>query len=248
MYTVLTSFNQSYWNELTSSTTQELDKNWHKKSKILFYHELDPSIVEASKSRFSNRVEWIDLYKDCPALPKFVDQWKDHPKANGHKGFKWNAVKFCHKTFAIWQAVRKTKTGWLVWLDADSIFYQPFDEKFINLVFRPGLIASYVGRPHKYSECGFLAFNLDNPETHKFMEQWEHLFVSGEFIDLPQTHDSYTFDIMRQKFDSRYFFDLNVKKSGKHPIHASVVGPYINHSKGKDKSYKLNKFKTKRSI
>jgi hypothetical protein len=127
-------------------------------------------------------------------------------------------------------------------MDADSIFHKPFDDNFKSIVFGRDIIAAYVGRPHKYSECGFMAFNLDNPETHKFMEQWEELFVSGEFINLPQTHDSYTFDVMRKNFDPKLFYDLNVNKSGKHPIHASLVGPYLNHSKGKDKTKKVNKF------
>ena len=242
MYTVVTSFNEKYWNELTSTTTRELDKNWHKESKLLFYHELPKAVTKKSIGGFSNRCEWIDLYKDCPALPAFAEKWKDHPKANGAKGFKWDAVKFCHKTFAIWQAWRKTQTGWLIWMDADSLFHKPFDDRFKSIVFGRDIIAAYIGRPHKYSECGFMAFNLDNPETHKFMEQWEELFLSGEFINLPQTHDSYTFDVMRKNFDPKLFYDLNVAKSGKHPIHASLVGPYINHSKGKDKSYKVNKF------
>ena len=249
MYTVVTSFNEKYWNDLTNITTKSLDQNWHSKSKLLFYHELNPSLVEQCKTNFSARVEWIDLYSDCPALPAFAEQWKDHKNANGHKGFKWDAIKFAHKTFAIWQAWKKMKTGWLVWMDADSIFHKPFDQQFINAAFRPNIIVSYVGRPHKHSECGFMAFNLDNPKTHDFMKAWEDLYLSGRFIELPQTHDSYTFDVMREEFnDPKSFFDLNVKQSGKHPIHASLVGPYIHHSKGKDKTYKINKFKTKQSL
>ena len=242
MYTVVTSFNEKYWNEITETATTLLDSNWHKESNLLFYHELSKNTLTKVKNNFSSRVEWINLYKDCPALIEFNNKWKDEPKANGFRGYKWNAIKFSHKTFAIWQAWRRTKTDWLVWMDADSVFHRSFDDKFESIVFNKDIIASYVGRPNKHSECGFMAFNLNNPETHKFMEQWEELFLSGEFINLPQTHDSYTFDVMRKNFDPKLFYDLNVVKSNKHPIHASLVGPYINHSKGKDKGYKINKF------
>jgi len=249
MYTAVTSFNEKYWTDITSTTTKELDTNWHPNSKLLFYHELSDTTLENAKKQFSSRVEWIDLYKDCPAIIQFKERWKDNPRANGAEGFKWDAIKFSHKTFAIWQAWKKTKTDWLIWLDADSIFYKQFDQNFSDTVFKPNIIAAYVGRPHKYSECGFMAFNLNNPKTHEFLKAWEDLFVSGRFIDLKQTHDSYTFDFMRNEFnDPKSFYDLNVRQSGKHPIHASLVGPYINHSKGKDKTYKINKFKTKQSL
>lgn len=246
MYTVVTSFNEKYWNDMTSASIQELDKNWHKTSNVLLYHQLTDGTLSNSRKNFSKRVNWIDLYKNCPELVTFIDKWKDHPKANGAKGYKWNAVKFCHKTFAIWHAWKTSTSDWLLWMDADSVFFKPFDKTFQQIVFKPNIICSYVGRPNRHSECGFMAFNLKNKKTHEFMKQWEDLFLSGEFINLQQTHDSWTFDVMRKKFDQSLFNDLNVKKSGKHPIHASLVGPYINHAKGSDKLSKLQKFKKRK--
>lgn len=244
-YNILTSFNESYWNEVAKETCLDLDKNWIKGSSILFYHELSNSVLSASAAEFSNRVKWVDLYKETP-IQEFVTKWKFHPKANGEiKGFRNNAVKFVHKTFAIWHAAKQQKTGWLIWLDCDAIVRKQIDKEFEKRVFKDNIVVSYVGRPGKYSECGFLAFNLDNPKTHEFLNQWEELYVSGKFVELKETHDSWTFDYIRLEWDTpELFYDLNRNtKTNKNPFNNSDIGPYFLHAKGDGKKQQANKLK-----
>lgn len=248
-YNILTSFNESYWNEVAKETCLDLDKQWFKDSSIIFYHELTDPILSQSKNNFSNRVQWRDLYKETP-IKNFVDKWKSHPKANGEiKGFRNNAVKFVHKTFAIWDAAKKQKTDWLVWLDCDAIVRRPIDKTFLSKVFKNDIIVSYVGRPGKYSECGFLAFNLNNPKTHDFLNEWENLYVSGKFVDLKETHDSWTFDYIRLEWNQpELFFDLNRNTTtNKNPFGNSDIGDYFLHAKGsgkKQQAHKLKKYKS----
>jgi hypothetical protein len=245
MYNIITSFNETYWQEIARDNTQRLDQLWPANETILLYHQLsriDPS--------FSSRVRWIDLYENCPELLVFSNKWKDDVRANGLSGkknaFRWNAIKFCHKTFAIWHAAKHQKNGWLIWLDCDAILLKSIDKDFLRKACPSDKCISYLGRKGKYSECGFVAYNLDRPETRKFLEDWENLYTSGEFVNLQETHDSWTFDHIRKSFnDPNLFCDLNAHSTtDKNPFNNSLIGTHLVHAKGTDKiktTAKLNK-------
>lgn len=244
-YTILTSFNETYWKEVARDNVHKMDEAWPSNEQILLYHQL-PQIDDS----LSNRVKWIDLYQACPGLLDFSDKWKDDLRANGKSGkknaFRQNAIKFCHKTFAIWHAARQQKTGWLIWLDCDVILLKSIDDNFLKKSCPADKCISYLGRKGKYSECGFVAYNLDRPETQKFLKDWEDLYLSGKFIDLQETHDSWTFDHIRKSFnDPNLFCDLNAASTtDKNPFTNSVIGTHMAHAKGSDKiktSTKLRK-------
>jgi hypothetical protein len=245
MYNIITSFNETYWQEIAKDNIRRLDQLWPVKETILLYHQL-PKI----DSSFSNRVQWLDLYEKCPELLVFANKWKDDVRANGLSGkknaFRWNAIKFCHKTFAIWHAAKHQKSGWLIWLDCDAILLKSIDKDFLRKTCPSDKCISYLGRKGKYSECGFVAYNLDRPETRKFLEDWENLYISGEFVNLQETHDSWTFDHIRKTFNNpNLFCDLNAHSTtDKNPFNNSLIGTHLVHAKGTDKiktTAKLNK-------
>jgi hypothetical protein len=245
LHTILTSFNETYWQEVAQDNVRKMDQLWPESENILLYHQL----LKIDTS-FSNRVHWIDLYQSCPELIEFSNRWKDDLRANGKSGkknaFRQNAIKFCHKTFAIWHAARQQKNGWLIWLDCDAIVLKKIDNEFITTVCPDNKCISYIGRKGKYSECGFVGYNLDRPETRKFLELWENFYLSGEFINHSETHDSWTFDYIRKSFDNPDLFcDLNAASTtDKNPFANSLIGTHIAHAKGSDKiktTAKLNK-------
>ena len=248
MYNIITSFNKTYWKEIAKDNVRRIDQYWPSSEKILLYHQL-PKV----DSSFSSRVQWIDLYDACPELPVFANTWKDNTRANGLSGkenaFRWNAIKFCHKTFAIWHAARQQKTGWLIWLDCDAIILKSIDADFLRKACPVDKCISYLGRKGRHSECGFVAYNLDRVEKQKFLKDWEELYLSGEFINLSETHDSFTFDYIRTSFNNPDLFcDLNAHSTTtKNPFHNSLIGTHIAHAKGDDKVYITNKIKKRLS-
>jgi len=244
MYNIITSFNQKYWEEIAKENVSLLDKNLPLIAEIKLYHEL-PAVDDI----FSERVSWYDLYTYCPELPKFALKWKDNPKANGagnkKNSFRWNAIKFVHKTFAIWHAAKMQESGWLIWLDCDATLFKTADESFLKLICPDKFSISFMGRPGKYSECGFIGFNLNRSETRDFLDEWEELYLSGKFIELPETHDSWTFDYIRKQKNSRLFFNVNSKAiTNKNPFSQSLLGSHFAHAKGSQKEkqqYKILK-------
>lgn len=246
-YSVITSFNKDYYNSIAKNNILLLDKFWPPGNSIYLYHQLD-----TIDNVFSDRITWIDLYKECSDLPIFATKWKDHPKANGtysskpNMAFRWNAIKFCHKTFAIWHRAKHQKDGWIIWLDCDTVVKQPIDNNLLRTICPNEFSISFMGRPGKYSECGFIGFNLDKKESRKFLLEWEDLYLSEKFLELDETHDSYTFDWLRKQKDPNIFFNVNQNaKTNKNPFSQSLLGSYIAHAKGSDKLNKVEKIKNR---
>lgn len=249
MYNVLTSFNEKYWLEIAKENIDLLDHNWIQNSNISLYHQL-PKIDQS----FSNRVQWYDLYESCPELVEFSEKWKDHPKANGtfktkqNMAFRWNAIKFCHKTFAIWHQAKTQNNGWLIWLDCDVVTLKTINEEFLRKICPETHAISYMGRPGKYSECGFIGFNLSKKEAKDFLLEWENLYMSGDFIDCKETHDSWTFDYLRLQKPKDLFFNVNSSAvTDKNPFSQSMLGNYMAHAKGDKKQKQTKRLKSRLS-
>lgn len=232
-YSVVTSFNEKYWLEIARKNTILLDSYWPEKYQISLYHQL-PFI-----EKISDRVRWYDLYDMCPELSAFANKYKYEVKANGagNTNFRLNAIKFCHKTFAIWHQAKLQPSGWLIWLDCDVIVKKCISDNFLKAICPNGYAVSFMGRPGKYSECGFIGFNLDRTESRQFLLEWEDLYISGKFLELSETHDSWTFDWIRKQKSTELFFNVNAAAiTNKNPFSQSLLGSYMAHAKGADKA------------
>ena len=249
MYTLLTNFNQTYWEEVACTNMTLLDERWPRDQDIyLYYDSMNLKSIPERKT-FSSRMQWIDFYEQCPEYIEFAETWKNDPRANGRGGndFKFNAIKFAHKTFAIWHRAKQTPKGWLIWLDCDITTINQVDVPFLSTVCLDNFMVTYVGRPSRYSECGFMAFNMNHPRIHKFMQEWEELYTSGKFIEHEQTHDSWLFDLMRKSWDLWLFFDLNtVMASDSNPIGHSMLRYHFAHQKGDNKAEQQRRLLLKR--
>ena len=247
MYNVLTSFNKHYWDEVASQTVKKLDENWYPGGKIYLYHELNDEDLAKAKQGLSGRVEWFDLYKTVPYLSEFKEAYKDHPKATGNGRGEWrtHAIKWVHKTFPLLSHVKKQDSGWLFWLDTDAECFKKIDDKFLKSICDESKIVSYLGRKTNYSECGFMGFNLNHPQTKHFVDTWWNIYPSGKFTEISETHDSFLFDAVRKEYGKTELFDdLNIDSTtDKNPFGNSKIGSHFLHVKGQNKKQQLAKAK-----
>ena len=113
------------------------------------------------------RIHIMDHHATLPKLVAFKNKWKDVPKANGkcpwperrprdhHKEFKWNAIRFANKVYAVFDAAQRCDTDWLVWLDADTYVHSPALLMDLQKFTPKRAWMSYLGRGKKWPECGF---------------------------------------------------------------------------------------------
>lgn len=194
------------------------------------FHGLDLKVY--SEDNFSLQTE--ELYLQA----EFV-------KRNSHKvsnNFKFDAVRFCFKPYAIAQAINEHGANYtrLLWLDADTIFFKPITETWIdnNLHTKPAIL-SYLGRPKLHSETGILLFELNHKSTREYIERVISYYDSDKIFQEKEWHDSYIWDLVRKQFPKEFFNDLGVSYSvpGGH-IQAHLFGDTFDHTKGSERKVK----------
>ena len=243
-YSVITTFHQSGLKQYGQTMLDTFDLYWPRSVPLIVY-------AEACEPRVpSDRVRVIDLMSASADLAWFKRTHADNPVANGtvakdtrvpfrDNQFKWDAVRFSHKVFAVIHACATLDTDWVIWLDADTKTFAPVPPTFLSEICDPASMACYLGRREKYhSECGWVAYNRRHPDLRSFMDRWRDLYMTGDIFNLREYHDSFVFDVLRKDFQAlrgTRFHNLSPELPGKgpgHPFIASRLGQYMDHMKG----------------
>jgi hypothetical protein len=253
--TVVTTFHQpgleTYGQRFLDSFADQVDK----KIKLLVYAEnCNPVNPDPTQ------ITILDAVESLPKLNAFKKRWKDVPKANGippddikarrprdwHKEFKWHAIRFANKTYAVYDACTRSK-DWCVWMDADTFIHSPWSYKEFKKLLPKNAYITYVGRgkgSQTWPECGFYGMNLNHPVCREFLKEFERMYEDAEngIFELEEWHDSYVFGhILKhyKEFDSSaydYSAEMYLKEAktggGGHPLINTVLGKWMDHMKG----------------
>jgi len=204
------------------------------------------------------RIQILDQKEKLPKLMAFKERWKNEPKANGkcppeikkrrprdwHKEFKWDAIRFANKVYAVFDAAENCNTDWIVWMDADTIVHSKFSYKAFKNFLPDRAYLSYLGRGKKWPECGFYGINLRNNIGLEFLKEFEHVYEHAEYgiFRMEEWHDSYVFDEILKKIKRKYpneaFYNIsgNLVNGEGHPLINSGLGAYLDHLKGDRKN------------
>lgn len=243
-YTIVTTFHQPGLERYGQRMIDSFVEHWPGDVRLRVYAE------DCTPQVDSDRVEVLDLHECCPSLVEFKERHRDNPIANGtiakdtgvpfkDNQFKWDAVRFSNKVFAVIHASVTVDTDWMIWLDADTLTFRDVPEDFLDSVCEKDVLACYLGRREKYhSECGWVAYNLRHPELKQFMQDWLALYRDDTIFDLREYHDSFVFDVLRKRYTDQGVLFHNMtpvqpnEKGPGHPFIASPLGGYMDHLKG----------------
>jgi hypothetical protein len=270
-YAVVTTFHQQGLTDYAQKMIDGYCQHWPKEIKLHIYPEkCNPAVRDHA------HVTLFDL-DSVQALTDFKTRWKDVPKANGDvskdpvrskrkdsgKGFKWHAVRFAHKVYAIFHCAQQTDADILIWMDADTICHSPITVQDIERMIPANSELCYLGRKGKYSECGLYAMNLRSPNVQAFLKEFQRFYDQAEqgIFQLAEWHDSFVFDAVKNKFPQMRKLDwaahlndlrpLPGMSSGEgHPLINSEWGAWLDHLKGsrkKDGRSKKDDLKVKRT-
>ena len=253
--TVVTTFHPAGLSKYGQRMIDSFALNIDKRIKLLVYAE-DCKPVNPDPSR----IEILDAKAALPKLNAFKSTWGHVPKANGDitnepqrhtrkdwmKQFKWDAVRFANKTYAVYDACVRSK-DWCVWMDADTYVHSPWTYEDFAEQLPDNSWITYVGRgkgSQTWPECGFYGLNLNHPVCHEFLKEFERVYEeadNGIFL-LEEWHDSFVFgsilNNMKLQFPNAHDYSaemyLREAKSGGggHPLINGVLGKWIDHMKG----------------
>lgn len=256
-YAVVTTFHEKGLLDYGQRMIDTFSDNWPRDIILYVYPEnCNPKIKDHTRVILTD----LDSVKE---LRNFKERWKNIPKANGDvssdpvrsrrkdagKGFKWHAVRFAHKVYAVFDCARKSDADFLIWMDADTICHSPITMKDLYRMIPSSVDLCFLGRKGKYSECGLYAMNLKSPEVKFFLKEFQRMYDEAEqgIFQLAEWHDSYVFDAVRVKFPqlkqldwAKHLNDLRPRPGFSvgegHPLINSDWGAWLDHLKGGRKS------------
>jgi hypothetical protein len=252
--TVLTTFHKSgldeYGQRFLDSFAQRVDKRIN----LFVYAEGCTPKVN------SENIKVFDAFEALPKLNEFKSRWGNDPKANGippdhikvkrprdwHKKFKWDAIRFANKTYAVFDAFERSE-DWCVWMDADSFIHTDWSyDQFKELLPNDKWI-TYVGRgkgSQTWPECGFYGMNVKHPMCVQFLKEFERFYVDANngIFELDEWHDSFVFGHILNQLKAiddnvlDYSANMYLREAktggGGHPLINGPLGKWMDHMKG----------------
>lgn len=257
--TVVTTFHQAGLDLYGQRFLDSFSQNVETKIKLLVYAENCTPIVDPE----CKNIIVFDSFEALPKLNQFKGKWGSVPHANGdisahparhgrkdwNKAFKWDAVRFANKVYAVFDACERSK-DWCVWMDADTFVHSPWKHKDFAKLLPEDKWITYVGRgkgSQTWPECGFYGMNLKHPMCVQFLKEFERFYEEPDkgIFELVEWHDSFVFGhILNQlrPIDNNvldYSAEMYLKEArsggGGHPLINTVLGKWIDHMKGNRK-------------
>lgn len=259
---VVTTFHEAGLKSYAQRMINTFCENWPQEVKLYLYPEkCNPQVPD------HNRIVLTSL-DDVAELTAFKKQWYNVPKANGDvstdpvrskridsgKGFKWDAVRFAHKVYAIFDCARTADADILIWMDADTVCHSPITMSQLENLCPVSFDLGYLGREAKYSECGLYSLTLTSTIVKDFLKAFQQAYDDAEngIFKLDEWHDSFVFDSVRKQFPTmrQHNWSAGLIRGEGHPLINSSWGAYLDHLKGSRKLLgrsKLSDLRTKRS-
>jgi len=244
-YTVITSFHNEGLKQYGQRMINTFEQHWPAEVDLVVCAEnCRPEITRPNTKVY----DLLDVSANCRA---FVERHRNNPLAHGQAGppdvfnprkaFRWNAVRFAYKVFSVALCANNISSGWMIWIDADTHTHSTVPTQWLTKVCPDDAMISYLGRGEKYhSECGWVAYNLDHPETRNFIQDFVMMYNTDRIFEEREWHDSYIWDLIRKRYqDNNKFYNLNPSWTDKglagHPFINSELGLYMDHVKGERK-------------
>jgi len=207
----------------------------------------------------SNKILILNQKEVLPELKAFKKKWGKVPKANGEcpwpskrprdydKRFKWDAIRFSNKVYAVFDACERFSNRWVVWIDADTVVHSHWDYQSYSALFPSDVWLTYVGRgkgSQTWPECGFYGLDTSSAKARQFIANFKYQYENAEdgIFKLEEWHDSYVFGHCLEKFLRMYPDVLDYSAGiymktartggGGHPLINSVLGTWLDHLKG----------------
>jgi len=245
---VVTTFHEEGLKKYGQRMIDTFIDNWPKEVTLHIYPEAcNPAVKDHSRVTLKRLEEVTELMA-------FKNRWKNVPKANGDvsddpvrskrkdagKGFKWHAVRFAHKVYAIFDCAKTTGADILFWMDADTVCHSPISLETVMKFCPLTQDIGYLGREGKYTECGLYSLNLRSENTQKFLKEFQRVYDQAEngIFLLDEWHDSFVFDAVKDKMPQLKLnnWSRGIIKGEGHPLINSEWGAYLDHLKGNRKT------------
>ena len=177
------------------------------------------------------------VYWEGDLIDSRWQNWRQVAATRQTARFEQTCVRFSHKVEAQIHHSRRCTADYMIWLDADVVQHSVYSEEdFETLMPAPDELCTFLDRqPVKYAETGWIAYNMRHPRLKEFMRRLEDIYLTQEIFSLPEWHDAYVWDHVRQRgnYPAR---NLLHKNRSSEPFDDSDLAPWFRHHKGQRKA------------
>lgn len=230
---VITTFPNASWEIYAKQMLQSFAQNWPQEIPLLVEVD-DDCLYEDAKQILRPQDAIAPGWEKDHAEFVLRNRDKDHPT-----DYRKQAVRFCHKVFAIKRALNSIRAAkannepaarFLIWMDADVITNRPVSIEEVRACLpREGDAVAYMGRMDwDHSECGWLAFDLENG-AESIIDEVCGQYLSDVLFQQAQWHDSWVWDLY---IKSRPATNLTAAKPGMDIWQHSPMSAWSRHYKG----------------
>lgn len=232
---VLTTFPNHAYKVYAEAMLQSYVAYWPEEVGLLV--KLDDDLLLPDVERLLRPVDGV-VAGHTPEQTAFLERnkGKDDPS-----DYRKQACRFSHKVFALKSASdfwleQKKQSGkaecrYLIWLDADVLTTCKVTmDDLQKCLPKEGDAVAYLGRKDwDHSECGWLAFDLENGGD-KLIDCIAMSYLSNSVFDMDQWHDSWVFDLtLKNSFKGT---NLTSDAKGMEVWPQSPMAPWSKHYKG----------------
>jgi hypothetical protein len=247
---VVTSCSAKGWSEYGKRFVQTFLQHWPAEVDLYLVTEDLPESAVTSRS-WLRPFQVYHLWRSSEAANSFHLRHKDNLRAQGlesvprqaavrHKkrvkdgyDFRLDAYKFSKKVFAIELVAKLVGEGRLFWVDADVVTFAPVPIDALHRLLPADKSLSCLDRGEYHSECGFVGYNLDRPDTLKFIQGFASLYAEDEVFGLDEWHDSWVFDWLRHTLQVPTYSIPHLSR--RNPVANSELSKFCDHHKGRRK-------------
>ncbi len=223
------------------------------------YERYGKRMVETFHARWPSAVALLVLAEGCagsvinaldfnlhvPSAAAFKRTHRENALAAGKIGggynFRYDAIRFCHKVFAMefasWHAIAVGYDA-LIWIDADTVTHTDVPAAFVESLLPAHADVAYLARKTKFTETGFVVFRATTPGLG-IIRRLANLYRSGGVFGLREWHDAYAFDHVREHMQTHHGLrGHSLSGDFEHTDHPFVNGPlgaYMDHLKGESR-------------
>jgi|TARA_R110000824_G_scaffold60572_3_gene161818 hypothetical protein len=250
MLKFITTFSEDGYAKYARKMLEGVKENWGEGLHLTaFYHDFDIADYDYP---VSDNITYRNL-NDIEDLHVFRKEHKDHDGTMGKKvPYNWrvDAIKFCHKVFGLTEmafelAEESKRSGWLIWLDADTYTTKPITDKNFIPHLNPKSELVYLDRKNfEFAETSFMAFNLDYRPPLDLLGDLRGFYMSGEVTTYREWHDGFVISRLINLYRAHglkvvdltgHMDEISSHLTGPQAFDSSFLGNIMIHQKGEKK-------------
>lgn len=250
-FSVVTTFHPSGYEKYGSRMIETFLQNWPKEVELHVYAE------DCRVQQHADNLMVYDLHKSSPGLVAFKQRYQNDPRATGQVakgppdrkgkqpgiGFRWDAVRFSHKVYAMCDRALSADSDTVIWMDADMVCHSPVSLDVLDRDIPRNIGVAFLGRARKFTETGLWAINMQQPGSREFIErmQWAYDDAESGVLAMEEYHDCWVFDRSREWMTANYpawaqlDWNQGSAQGEGHPLINTSWGAYLDHLKGRRK-------------